>query len=185
MNGLIILEGPDGSGKSTLANQIQEAMGGTIFHSPASANGSWQSEWDHFGKHERADKGLVIADRYPIISEMVYGYYRKEYRTKDLMHSFLYKNWHHFTKVVIVFCLPTSLYLGDEPHTDARGLKIGRSTAYHMKNTYGFLQDIARNEVDFIPTIMTYNWQTVTWTGIEPTEVIINLLKKEFEEWLI
>jgi len=75
---MIVIEGMDNSGKTTLQRQLQSLLGGEGYitvskKSPGPLPGEELVDWTHQELTEMKPGELVIYDRFPIISETVYG----------------------------------------------------------------------------------------------------------------
>lgn len=69
---MLILEGGDNAGKTTLCNKLAKLYAFPVVHSPGPHEAEFLASWcfEQFSK----DKGLLtIYDRFPLISERVYG----------------------------------------------------------------------------------------------------------------
>lgn len=107
---MIILEGPDGGGKTTLLARITKAMGikqgpraSSSVDGPVSDLCSWvDSDLRSWGQH-----GLMVYDRYPLISEPIYGPICRgkvpHLMTTSWMHS---KTALMCSMSLVIWCLP-------------------------------------------------------------------------------
>lgn len=109
---MIILEGPDGAGKTWLAEQLSEDL--RIPVAPKVISSSMTSTLS-ISVAEWVDKEIdqwpkpIIYDRFPLISEFIYGpVYKQRIRENFDSPTFLYNCYRAFYKVnpVIIYCLP-------------------------------------------------------------------------------
>lgn len=97
---MVILEGPDGSGKSTLAEKLKEQIGGEIIHSggPILSPSDLKLRIDSL-TYKAHDKAII--DRFPYLSEAVYGKGRVLYSDQLIDLFKRYRKEHDLT---LIYC---------------------------------------------------------------------------------
>lgn len=101
---LTILEGPDGAGKTTLANYLADNSDRPILHSPGLTNGRDEMIAWVLRILSSPDRERFILDRFPLVSELVYGPALRGNAQLTADHS-LYSAWYH-TPALLVYCRP-------------------------------------------------------------------------------
>ena len=126
---ILVIEGPDGSGKTTLARMIQQQLQGHGFNeveyrrSPVKEHG-WAYEYNNYLsdsvhlQQSLSTNYLIIQDRIPEISELVYGTVRGKVRCIGYSYG-LYSWMGH--NIFMVFCKGGIV---DGEHFDATGKRL-------------------------------------------------------------
>jgi energy-coupling factor transporter ATP-binding protein EcfA2 len=109
----IIVEGPDGSGKTTLVAHLAHTLGIPVHERASSSKGGPRPDlyewviWDAKKNHPRTEDSWIY-DRYPVISEPIYGHHVRH----DIMVPFDQEPFLTeikdvlYTSSVVVWCLP-------------------------------------------------------------------------------
>lgn len=175
---VIVLEGPDSSGKTYLANEIAmnaEGLGKvcTINHSPASKGMQWFPEWDTWTEDagDRYDGQVIILDRTPELSEIIYGYSRGRPRLRSVTGSI---NSVNGSGAAVVFCLPNP-YIPKGEHKDAAGTDLGDANMHDHYKWYEFLYWQMFWSPPLKSSVFKYNWK-------DPSSV--ENIHERMEEWL-
>lgn len=101
---LTILEGPDGSGKTTLAEYLTEHTERPILHSPGLRHGRDEMIAWVLKRLSSPDRDDYILDRFPLISELVYGPIIRSGAELNFGHA-LYSAWYQ-TPTTVIYCRP-------------------------------------------------------------------------------
>ena len=101
---MIVLEGVDGSGKSSLANLLSKRFGFKVIHK--SGPGRTLEEMNQDMRERMANKELVVYDRIPIISEMMYGKITRDKSLYDNAEGLALMNQWLETQPMVIYCRP-------------------------------------------------------------------------------
>lgn len=110
---MVIVEGPDGGGKTTLIKELSESLGVEVAPRACSSETGpvkdlmgWTTRF--LNHHSRNLNQFTLHDRFPLISEPIYGSLVRGYLSKGFDTPWYSEAWQLFTqlKPIIIFCLP-------------------------------------------------------------------------------
>lgn len=151
---LVIIEGADGSGKTTLANRLRKSDIG--HHWLIRSNGPANSVIDMTKAAEWITRGVpprtnIICDRFPLLSEWVYGPILRgkcmhDYSPSLLARYFLTAPY----PIRLIYCRPKNPRLSGQSHRKGVSENIGRIvTAYDNLMKQLGMEGVAVHLYDF------------------------------------
>jgi hypothetical protein len=178
---MIIFEGMDGSGKTTFARKISDIEKIPLIHSPGPDIGEEMIYW---AMEELKAKKTLIYDRFPCISERVYG---PVIRRKDIFDfscynenkdAFLTYDLFLRTKPLIVYCkVPLKVVLNNVNNSEQmNGVKeYAEKLYYGYENMMNYL-----GRLNF--TIITYDFTCPEGLGKQILHILLRHYYQQFNK---
>lgn len=175
---MIIVEGPDGGGKSTLIKRINRRFGIPVATRSSTSLGGPVDDlcgWVDNDLLNWGSKPIHIYDRYPLISEPIYGSIIRGGYHEKMTQGWMRARLNTFRSMsVVIWCLPpmdvVCKNVDDTPQMD--GVKSGITTIWHLYANMTHL---------WTGPGMTYDYST---NNPAPQDThLVNLLRRHVNSW--
>lgn len=171
---MIIIEGMDNSGKTTLVNYLASEIPCEMMRSPGPNTPEFLASWVMIMIQRQASLP-VLFDRFPVISEAVYGTVLRGKNALDLYGDRTFTVILKALHPLIIYCRPPFDRILD---FEGRDQMVGvKEKALILVDKYDYLMDNMRKE-GF--TIITYDYTSQSLTRLEVLGMVKNHFRRSF-----